>query len=72
MVAHDLEKYFVMFDHAQLAAGALFDGFGALFEVAHFGIERCVAHLGLLVDFLLRVDLPVYVPHFQPTAFAQP
>lgn len=63
---------FVAFDHAQFAAGAFFDGFRALFEVAHFGIQYGVTGLGLLIGLLLDFDLPMQIPYLQPAALAQP
>ena len=35
---HYLKEYLVALDHAQFAAGALLDRFGALLEIAHLGV----------------------------------
>src|SRR4051812_30224231 len=38
-----LEKHFVLFDHAKLEACSLLDGFVTLFQVAHFRVQHCIA-----------------------------
>src|SRR5271169_2228554 len=68
----NLKKHLAAFDHAEFAARALFNGIAALFEIAHFSIHHRVAHLCLLVDLFLRLNLPVKFPHLEPASLAQP
>jgi hypothetical protein len=67
-----LEEHFVLPDHPKLRASTLLNGFEALLEVAHVGIERGVACREFGVDPLLRADLSVEFPNAKPTALAQP
>jgi hypothetical protein len=69
---HDVKENFVLLDHAQLAARSLFNGLMSLFEVAHFRIERGIAHLQFLVDFVLPRYLLIDFPYSKPTPLPQP
>src|SRR5688572_6821117 len=71
-IVEKLKENFVLPYQAELAARALLDRFEPLFEIAYIGVERAVTHLQPRVHLPLRRDLPVHLPHPEPTALAGP
>ena len=68
----NLKKNLILLDHAEFAARAFLDCVEPLLEIAHFGVERGIAHLQLLIGFALRLQLLIDFPHAQPAALAKP
>ena len=67
-----MKENFILPNHAQLAARSLFNGFMTLLEVAHFRIERGIAHLQFPIYFVLPRHLLIDFPYFKPTPLPQP
>ena len=67
-----MKKQFIRLDQAQLVARPLFDGIGALLQVAHFCLHRAIAGSQRLVVQPLGIDLLIKIPDPHPAALAQP
>jgi hypothetical protein len=69
---HNVKENFILLDHAQLVPRSLFNGLMSLFEVPHFGIQGCIAHLQFSVALVLPRHLLIDFPYFQPATLPQP
>src|SRR5690606_13786248 len=69
---HDLIEGLTVFYHAKFAPRALLDRIEARFEIAHIGLQGCVAlgKLGVLPS--LFFDYGAQAPHFEHTALPPP
>ena len=71
-LVYHLIEHFILPDHAQLTARALFNRGIALLEIPDFSVQGIVALFERRIIIFLRNDFLVQVPDSQPATLAQP
>ena len=68
----NLNKTFILLDHAQIKAGTFLVGIVTLLQITHLGIKTGITNFKAFGDFLLLRQLTVVFPYSQPASFTQP
>ena len=69
---NDLIKRLITGDHAEIAAGALFECLHAILQITYFGRELPIALAKLVVFGSLRRDCRLETPQLADTVFGKP